>query len=108
MLADSRESYNSALRQAADNSSGVVTFAACLPHESSLEIPGLGNGAFTKAIVEALNGNADLNGNGIRTISEIETYASARVEALTTRAQSTSTFKSSSVPSNMTVGIIVK
>lgn len=106
ILSDSRDSYNAVLRQAADNSSGVITLAACLPHEQSVESQDLGNGVFTKALVEALQGRADSNENGVLTITEVETYVSTRVESLTGRAQSTTAFKSTSVPSNLTVGLV--
>ena len=97
-----RTAYNGVLRDAAnDYSTGIITVASCLPHELSYEDEAWSNGAFTKSLVEALQGKGDLNQNGILTISETETYISQRVEELTQRRQSSCLFKTNSVPSNL-------
>lgn len=97
-----RSAYNGLLRDAAnDYSSGIITIASCLPHELSYEDEAWSNGAFTKSLVESLQGKGDLNQNGILTISEMEAYISQRVEELTQRRQSSCLFKTNSVPSNL-------
>ena len=52
----------------------IITLAACLPMECSMESPGLQNGVFTRAFVEALTGAADVNKDNQRgTSSQFQT-----------------------------------
>ena len=101
---------------------GVVVFAACLPEEegSSLTDRGSRNlhvragGLFTTAVLEGLDGKADTNGDGIVTLSELDTYVANRVDQLNARlnkrlrqqgypenSQRVSCGKPPSVPSNL-------
>jgi uncharacterized caspase-like protein len=48
-----------------------------------LEDPSWGNGAFTKAVVEGINGKADLNSTGRITYKMLDFYISERVKELT-------------------------
>lgn len=89
-FSETRLAYDDVLRNAAnDFSSGIVTIASCLPHEVSLEDDAWGNGAFTKALVKAVSGRADLNANGEITVSEMETFISggSRYSPAVTRAR---------------------
>jgi uncharacterized caspase-like protein len=61
---------------------GVVVFASSLPGQFSYESPVRGNGIFTCALLEALRGRADANGDGVITLAEADAYVSARVEVL--------------------------
>jgi hypothetical protein len=56
---------------AAEN--GVVVFAASSGRRHSLENTNWNNGAFTKALVEGLNGKADYTQDGAVTINELDT-----------------------------------
>jgi WD40 repeat protein len=62
---------------------GVVAFASSTGREVSLERSEWGNGAFTKALVEGLDGKADLLHNGSITLSELDAYVVNRVKQLT-------------------------
>lgn len=66
---------------------GIVVYAASTGTQISLESPRWGNGAFTKAIVEGLRGQADYKQTGEITISTLHGYVSERVRALTRDAQ---------------------
>jgi uncharacterized caspase-like protein len=61
-----------------DNSDFAV-FAACLPHEVSREHADWNNGLFTMALIEALQGKADFDGDGVVTLAEVDAYVSNRV-----------------------------
>ena len=67
---------------------GVVVFSAATGRQSSLEDPAWGNGAFTKAVVEGLDGRADLQKTGRITIKELDYYVAERVKQLTDGRQS--------------------
>lgn len=63
---------------AADN---LVVLCACQPHKISDER--LHNGYFTSALVEALSGKADANGDGTVTLSEVRDYVTDLVPKTT-------------------------
>lgn len=62
---------------------GVLVFAASTGKQFSLERPEWGNGAFTKALVEGLNGKADLQSTGRITHKALDYYIAERVKELT-------------------------
>lgn len=62
---------------------GVHVLASSRGEEASLESPDWQHGAFCKAILEALAGKADADGDGKVTIGEIHDYTSRRVAELT-------------------------
>ena len=66
---------------------GTVLFSAASKAESSLEAPRWKHGAFTLAVMEALGGKADKNGDGIVFLSELNLYTLERVKELTKGAQ---------------------
>jgi hypothetical protein len=67
---------------AAEN--GVIAFASSTGREVSVERPEWQNGAFTKALVEALaEGRADLLRNGTITVSQLDAFVVNRVKELT-------------------------
>ena len=63
--------------------SGLITYASCMAGESSFE-PRQGaaiqNGYFTCALLEALGGKADTNGDGVMTLAEVDAYVANRVK----------------------------
>lgn len=77
---------------------GVVVFAASTGRQYSLEDPSWGNGAFTKALVEGLNGEADYHPDGEITLDELQLYLSVRVKTLTEGRQTPATARPRTVP----------
>lgn len=80
----------------ADN--GVIVFAAATGRQYALESSNWGNGAFTKAILEGLRGQADLGKSGRITHKMLDLYISERVKRLTEGAQSPVTIVPNGVP----------
>ncbi|MBI5834445.1 MAG: caspase family protein [Armatimonadetes bacterium] len=78
-----RLDYTNLLREAATDEVGLVTLSSCMPHEVSLENEAWQHGAFTKAMIEALQGQADNNHDGIVSLAEVDAYVSERVKELT-------------------------
>lgn len=72
---------------------GVVVFASSTGRQVSFENVEWGNGAFTKAVVEGLNGKADFFGNGYVTTAQLDAYVSDRVPKLTGGRQTPATGK---------------
>ncbi len=81
--AGTRLHYTKVLRDALSDEVGLITLSSCMPSEVSYEQDEWHNGAFTKALVEALSGQADHNGDGVVTLAELDAYISERVKALT-------------------------
>jgi WD40 repeat protein len=68
--------------------SGIIVFAAASALQSAIEKDEWGNGAFTKALMEALStAAADSNKDGIVDFSEIQSYVGKRVFSLTNERQ---------------------
>ncbi len=76
---------------------GVVVFASSTGIQESFESPQWQNGAFTKAVLEGLNGSADLTGDRAITINELGFYVSERVKKLTGGIQSPNVLRPHSV-----------
>jgi uncharacterized caspase-like protein len=78
--------------------SGAVVFASSTGNQYSAEDPAWGNGAFTKAVLEGINGKADFTGKGRITINMLDLYISERVKELTKGKQTPTTTKPQTVP----------
>ena len=65
------------------------------------------NGAFTKALVEALRGGADYQHDKRITIGELEVYLSHRVQELTNGEQSPTSTKPKTIP-DLVVATVVQ
>jgi len=80
---------------------GLVVFSAAQGRELSQERADWGHGAFTKALLEALDGAADTQGNrnGEVTITELDSYLADRVRELTGGAQTPIQTRPPGVPS---------
>ncbi|NQU03256.1 MAG: caspase family protein [Syntrophaceae bacterium] len=76
-----------ALRELVLAESGVVVMTASTGKESSQERPEWGHGAFTKALIEGLEGKADYDGDNTVDVKEIDLFISKRVKALTNGGQ---------------------
>lgn len=72
---------------------GAVVFTASSGRQVALERPEWGNGAFTKALMEGLNGKADMMGKGTITVNALDYYISERVKELTENQQTPTTAK---------------
>lgn len=66
---------------------GVMVIASSRGEETSKESPEWGHGAFTKAVLEGLGGQADPYKRGYVTVTALIDYVSARVEELTGQSQ---------------------
>jgi len=87
-----------AVRALATEENGVVIMAASTGKEYSFESSEWGHGAFTLALLEGMQeGKADLNGDGIVNIREIDYYVAERVKELTGGKQHPTTQKPSVV-----------
>ena len=83
------------VNELASAESGTVVFASSTGRQYSYEDDNWGNGAFTKALVEGLNGGADYDrsGRGRITINMLDLYISERVKELTGGKQTPTTTK---------------
>ena len=72
---------------------GVIVFAASSGNQFSLEHESWGNGAFTKALLEGISGQADFNHTGRITVNMLDLYLSERVKSLTDGQQTPTTTK---------------
>jgi uncharacterized caspase-like protein len=86
------------VNELASAENGAVVFAASTGRQFSLENSDWGNGAFTKALVEGINGKADYIGKGKITINMLDLYISERVKELTKGQQTPTTTKPQTVP----------
>jgi WD40 repeat protein len=74
---------NGMLNELSSPEYGLVVLASSTGKQFSLEDSSWGNGAFTKALVEGLNGQADLKKRGRITHKMLDFYVSDRVDELT-------------------------
>jgi len=79
----------------ADN--GAVVFTSSTGRQFSLENPAWNNGAFTKALVEGLNGAADIFNRQTITVNTLSSYVANRVRELTNGQQAPTTIIPGSV-----------
>ncbi|MBV6343684.1 caspase family protein, partial [Candidatus Magnetobacterium casense] len=77
---------------------GVVVFASSTGRQLSFESLQWGNGAFAKALVEGVKGEAVLGKSGKITINTLDAYISERVRELTGRKQTPTTTKPQTIP----------
>jgi hypothetical protein len=80
----------------ADN--GAIIFTSSTGKQFSLESDEWNNGAFTKALVEGLNGAADLSDTKMVTVNSLNYYIANRVKELTGGKQAPTTIIPGSVP----------
>jgi hypothetical protein len=67
----------------AKTENGLITFAASQGAELSQESPAWGHGAFSLALIEGIEGKADLLHKGSITVSALDAYIANRVKDLT-------------------------
>jgi WD40 repeat protein len=86
------------VNELASAENGAVVFASSTGKQYSFEDPTWGNGAFTKAAVEGIEGKADYTGKGKITINMLDLYISERVKELTKGKQTPATAKPQTIP----------
>ena len=86
------------VNELASAENGAVVFASSTGKQYSFEDSNWGNGAFTKAVVEGINGKADYAGKGRITINMLDLYISERVKELTKGKQTPATAKPQTIP----------
>ncbi len=77
-----------AINELASAENNIIVFASSTGLQESMEDLAWGNGAFTKALLEGLRGEADLKKRGRITYKQLDAYVADRVDELT-RGQQT-------------------
>lgn len=75
--------FTGAINELASLENNIVVFASSTGMQVSFEDQSWGNGAFTKALVEGLEGEADMKKRGRVTYKQLDAYVSDRVDELT-------------------------
>jgi uncharacterized caspase-like protein len=76
------------INELASAENGVVVFSSSTGRQFSLEDPSWNNGAFTKALIEGIDGKADTQRSGRVTFKMLDLYVTERVKVLTGGRQS--------------------
>jgi WD40 repeat protein len=74
---------NDLVNELSSTQNGAITFTSSTGKEYSLEDPSWEHGAFTKALLEGLSGQAAIPGKGKITVKSLDAYISERVKELT-------------------------
>jgi WD40 repeat protein len=94
-----RNDTNALANELASAENGAVVFTASTGSQVSFEDPLWGNGAFTKALVEGLQGRAAYSpGNPKITVNMLDLYLAERVRELTRDRQTPATAKPRTIP----------
>jgi hypothetical protein len=93
------EPLDDLVRKLAGADAGVVVMCAATDRESALEGNEVRQGYFTKALIEGLSGQADINRDGLVKLFELEAYVSNRVSELSRDRQHSVTAKPPSIKS---------
>ena len=88
---------NGLINQLSSPENGAVVFAASTGTQASIENAKWSNGAFTKAVVEGIDGQADYHNTGEITLHSLADYISYRVEQLTEKQQTPMTQESNMI-----------
>ena len=89
---------NALVNELSSTENGAITFTSSTGKEFSLEDPAWANGAFTKAVIEGLNGKAVIGGNNKITIKSLDAYISERVKEITKGKQHPTSVTPPNVP----------
>ena len=89
---------NAVVNELSSTENGAITFTSSTGKEFSLEDPAWGNGAFTKAVIEGLNGKAVINGKNKITVKSLDAYISERVKEITKGKQHPTSVSPPNVP----------
>ena len=83
LAAAKASNLNQAVEDLLRTETGVTVMTSSTGREFSYEHPDWGHGAFTKALIEGLGGQADFNGDRIVRLIELNLYVTERVKTLT-------------------------
>jgi len=86
------------VNELASAENGAVVFTSSTGRQFSLENPSWNNGAFTKALVEGIEGKADLFNRRSISIKTLDVYITQRVKELTGGRQAPTTVIPGSIP----------
>jgi len=100
-------SINEAVNEIASAGNSPVVYTSSTGAQYSLESPDWNNGVFTKALVEGLNGAADLSDTKTITIKSLDYYIANRVKELTKGRQAPTTIIPGSV-SDFPVAVVTE
>ena len=89
---------NAVINELISAETGAVVFSSSTGNQYSLEDEAWNNGAFTKALVEGLSGEACYTDKGKITVAMLEYYLSERVKELTKGRQTPTTAKPPDTP----------
>jgi WD40 repeat protein len=96
-----RDPYNSLLRQSKE--AGLITLSACMPGELSWEDAKWGHGAFTFALLDALNGKAPVEEDGTISLIQVAAYVNKQVTKLTDKKQTSKLHADPNIPDNLPI-----
>ena len=86
-----------ALMELEQTQAGVVVMSSSTGGGNSVESPEWGHGAFTKVLLDGLQGAADVDNNGVISFKELDLYVTRGVKKLTGGKQRPTT----QIPANM-------
>jgi len=95
---DSQVDITQLVNELSSAENGAILFVSCTGTQLSEELEKEQNGAFTKALVEGLDGQADVLHENVITVSSLETWVDERVKQLTNGHQSPAMAKPSTIP----------
>ena len=87
-----------AIKSITSEGTGQVIMTAATGSSASLEDAQWGHGAFTKALIEGIEGQADYDRDGVVYIKELDLFVTNRVKALTRGSQKPTTIIPESIP----------
>jgi WD40 repeat protein len=93
------------INEITDAEVGAIIFTSCTPRQLSFENDVWKNGAFTKALVEGLGGEADFRHKKRITVKALDLYVSDRVRELTEEKQTPTTIVPQSIP-DFDIGLV--
>jgi hypothetical protein len=93
-----RNDITAVVNELSSAENGVIVFAASTGRQEAQESPEWGNGAFTRAVLEGVSGQADRGRTGRVTHKMLDLHISERVKELTRGAQSPVTIVPQGVP----------
>jgi hypothetical protein len=103
-LSGTRASISDAFLARMSSGKGTVVLSASGPNEVSVEKDALQHGVFTYYLIEALEGRADRNDDGLVTTDEVYDYVSTKVTLATNQEQHP--IKKGAVEGSLVVGVL--
>jgi hypothetical protein len=89
---------------ALENTGNMIVFSSSLSHQVSGETAD--DGFFTQALLEGLSGKADMDGNGIVTLAELDAFMSNRLQQISQGKQHSTTVRPPNMPSTLPLALV--